>query len=224
LPTDRARPAVQTFGAEACQVSLSAEQTAALKRLSQEHQATLYMTLLAAFGILLSRYSGQDDVVVGSPIANRQEPELEDLIGFFVNSVVMRIRLASGMTFGELVRQVRQTALEAYQHQYVPFERIVEELSPQRRLNTTPIYQISFTLNNVPWILPQLKGVVLEAVQAPEILVRFDMEIHAFELREQILLRWLYNRDLFDRWRVDQMAQHYVSILAAVANADKPTE
>jgi acyl carrier protein len=128
LPADRPRPAMQTFVGEACSMTLSAVQVAGLKRLSQDHQSTLYMTLLAVFGMLLSRYSGQDDIVVGSPIANRQEEQLEALIGFFVNSLVMRVRLQGEMSFRELLSGVRQTALAAYEHQDVPFERLVEEL------------------------------------------------------------------------------------------------
>src|SRR5260370_28184345 len=120
---------MQTVAAEACQVTVSGEQTAKLKRLSQTHQATLYMTMLAAFGVLLSRYSGQDDIVVGSPIANRQEAQLEEMIGFFVNTLVMRGKVQAGMSFRELLREVRRTALEAYQHHEIPFERLVEELS-----------------------------------------------------------------------------------------------
>ena len=108
------------------------------------------MTLLAAFGVLLARYSGQDDIVVGSPIANRQEEQLEELIGFFVNTLVMRIRLTPAMSFRELLAQVRQTALEAYRYQDIPFERLVEELSPQRSLNTTPVFQVIFALQNMP--------------------------------------------------------------------------
>ena len=108
------------------------------------------MTLLAGFGVLLARYSGQEDIVVGSPIANRQEEQLEELIGFFVNTLVMRIRVKPKMSFGELVGQVREIALEAYRHQEIPFERLVEELSPQRSLSRTPVVQVVFALQNVP--------------------------------------------------------------------------
>src|SRR5262249_57953053 len=117
-------------------------------RLSQSNQATLYMTLLAGFGVLMSRYSGQDDIVVGAPIANRQEAQLEELIGFFVNMLVMRVRVERERSFSELLGEVRRMALEAYQHQDVPFERLVEELSPPRSLNTTPLFQVSFALHN----------------------------------------------------------------------------
>ena len=191
IPMDRPRPAVQTFGAEMYQVTLSPEQVAGMKRVSRENQATLYMTLLAAFGVLLSRYSGQEDIVVGSPIANRQEAQLEGLIGFFVNSLVMRIRMKGGMSFRELLSEVRRTALEAYEHQDVPFERLVEELSPERSLNRTPIFQVSFALQNAPWEPQRMKKLEVEQVMSEESLVRFDLEVHAFEDGGRIKLYWL---------------------------------
>jgi len=216
LPTDRPRPALQTFGGEVCSMTLSAVQVAALKRLSQDHQSTLYMTLLAVFGMLLSRYSGQDDIVVGSPIANRQDEQVEGLIGFFVNSLVMRVRLRGEMSFGDLLSEVRQTALAAYEHQDVPFERLVEELSPERSLNTTPLFQVMFAVQNARMDKQQLKRLEVNPVRGGELRVRFDLEVHAFERGGEITVHWLYNRDLFDRWRMEQMARHYVRMLDAV--------
>src|SRR5262245_38545330 len=140
------------------------------------------MALLAAFGALLGRYSGQDDIVVGSPIANRQEALLEELIGFFVNSLVMRMKARPEMRFEELLGEVRRTALEAYQHQDVPFERLVEELSPQRSLNTTPLFQVLFALQNAPRMTKQAKGMELEPIVGDELPVRFDMEVNAWEM------------------------------------------
>ena len=216
LPVDRARPVVQTFAAEECHTVLSGEMTAGLKRVSQENQATLYMTLLAAFGVLMSRYSGQEDIVVGSPIANRQEAQLEEMIGFFVNTLVMRMRVEGGMSFRELLGEVRQTALEAYQYQEVPFERLVEELSPERSLNTTPVFQVSFAVQNAPWESQRMKGLEVEPVGGGELRVRYDLEVHTWERGGQIGLYWLYNRDLFDRWRMEQMARHYERVLEAI--------
>jgi len=210
LPTDRPRPALQTFDAEACSVTLSAAQAAALKRLSRDNQSTLYMTLLSVFAMLLSRYSGQDDIVIGSPIANRQDEQLEALIGFFVNSLVMRVRPRAEMSFRELLGQVRQTALEAYRYQDVPFERLVEELSPERSLNTTPVFQVVFALQNAPMSEQELKHLEIQPMGVGGLRVRFDLEVHAFEQRGgEVVLHWIYNRDLFDRWRMDQMARHY---------------
>ena len=218
LPTDRPRPAMQTFAAEVCHVSVPAQLTAALKGVSRQNQATLYMTLLSAFALLLSRYSGQEDIVVGSPIANRQEAQLEELIGFFVNSLVLRMKVRPQSSFAELLREVRQTALEAYRHQDIPFERLVEELSPERSLNTTPIFQVVFALQNAPWVSQELKGLEVERVAADDLQVRFDLEVHAWERDHGVEIWWLYNRDLFDGWRVEQMMRHYLRVLEQVAS------
>ncbi len=216
LPTDRVRPPVQTYGAELCQMKLSMEQTAGLKRVSQSQQATLYMTLLAGFGVLLGRYTGQEEIVVGTPIANRQEAQLEEMIGFFVNTLVMRVGAERGMSFGELLGEVRRVALEAYEHQDIPFERVVEEILPQRSLNTTPVFQVVFALQNAPWVAERMKGMEVELVVGDELRVRFDLEVHAWESEGEIVLSWVYNRDLFDRWRMEQMGRHYLRVLEAM--------
>jgi amino acid adenylation domain-containing protein len=223
LPKDRPRPPRQTFEADACQISLSPEQTAALKRLSQGSQSTLFMTLLALFATLLQRYSGQDDVVLGSPIANRQEEQLEQLIGFFVNSLVLRVRVNPAQTFSELLSGVRKMALDAYRHQDLPFERLVEELSPQRSLNKTPLYQVLFLLQNAPMQPPALQGLEMEHLPGESLHTHFDMELQAMEHGEAIGLFWVYNRDLFDRRRIEQMARHYKRLVdAAISEPNLP--
>ena len=223
LPKDRPRQAMQTYGADACNAILPGDQVAALKQLGQANQSTLYMTLLAAFAALVQRYSGQDDVVVGSPIANRQDSQLERLIGFFVNSLVLRVRPSSQASFNELLAQVRATALQAYQHQDVPFERLVEELSPERHLNKTPIFQVVFALQNAPMGTQQLQGLEIEPVGGDELQVRFDLELHVLEHTGHIGFYWIYNRHLFDRWRMEQMARHYVNLIrSAVATPGAP--
>jgi amino acid adenylation domain-containing protein len=223
LPKDRTRPLRQTFDAGACQISLSPEQTAALKQLSNGSQATLFMTLLALFATLLQRYSGQDDIVLGSPIANRQEEQLEPLIGFFVNSLVLRVRVNPAQTFSELLSGVRKMALDAYRHQDLPFERLVEELSPQRSLNKTPLYQILFLLQNAPMQAPALQGLEMEHLPGEGLHTHFDMELQAMERGNTMGLFWVYNRDLFDRWRIEQMARHYKRLVdAAIAEPNLP--
>ncbi len=217
LPMDRGRPAMQSFEAELCQESLSREQTRALKKLSQSQQATLYMVMLAGFGVLLSRYSGQEDIVVGSPIANREEGELEELIGFFVNTLAMRVRVRGEKRIGEMIGEVRRVALEGYEHQEVPFERVVEELAPERSLNTTPVFQVIFALQNVGRERGRMKGLEIEEMEGAELRVRFDLELHAWEIEGEMGFYWLYNRDLFDRWRMEQMGRHYVRVLEAMA-------
>jgi hypothetical protein len=216
LPTDRPRGPVQTFEAGACHARLSRKHTAGVKRLSRSNQVTLYMTLLAAFAVLLGRYSRQDDIVVGTPIANRQEAQLEGIIGLFVNMLVMRVRVKPEMSFRELLEEVKRMALEAYQHQDVPFEQLVEELSPQRNLNTTPIFQVVFALQNAPRVPQRLKGLEAEPVLGDEMRVRFDLEVHTWEHDGEVECYWLYNRSLFAHWRMEQMGHHYVQVLEAV--------
>ena len=216
LPTDRPRPAEQTFAAEAWHLKLSPAQVAGLKRLSQAHQTTPYMTLLAAFGALLWRYSGQEDMVVGAAIANRQDAQLEELIGFFVNKLALRMRVQPEMSFGSLLAAVRQTTLEAYQHQDIPFEQVVEEVAPQRSLGSSPIYQVSFALQNTPWERQQLKELELAAVAGEGLQVRYDVEVHAWERGGEIGITWLYKQELFDGWRMEQMATHHLRLLEAM--------
>ena len=220
LPTDGPRPMIPTFRAEVCQLRLSAEQAAGLKRLSHRHEATLYMTMLAAFGVLLTRYSGQDDIVVGSPIANRQEAELEELIGFFVNSLVVRMRTRPELRFAELLKEVRRTVLEMYEHQDLPFERLVEEFSPRRSLNTAPVFQVAFALHNVRWVSTRVKGLEVERmefVEKVELRARYDLEAHVWENKGEIGIYWIYSRDLFARWKMEQMVRHYLRVLEEVA-------
>ena len=167
---------MQTFQGAPYHITLSEEQVESLKRLSHAQQATLYMTMLSAFAVLLARYSGQDDIVVGSAIANRQEAQLEKLIGFFVNSLVMRVRLSPHMTFKGLMAEVRQTTLAAYQHQDMPFERLVEELSPERSLNTRPIFQVVFALQNVPHSQQRLAGLEVESIPGSDLRGRAELQ------------------------------------------------
>ena len=219
VPRDRARQMRPTHVADLHRIAVPPAVVAALKELSQTNQATIFMTMLAALGVLLARYSGQDDVVIGSPIANRQDTRLEQLIGLFVNSLVLRIRVAPEMTFENLLADVRDTALGAYQHQDLAFERLVEELSPQRALNKAPLFQIVFALHNAPVAEERLKDLNVESLTAAELRVRVDLEIHAIEDEGAIELNWLYSVDLFDRWRIEQMARHYVRLLEAVASS-----
>ena len=216
LPKDRLRQARRTYGADVCSITVPAEILAALKRVGHAYDATLYMALLSTFALLLQRYSGQDDIVVGSPIANRQDSQLEQLIGFFVNSLIMRVRVNAGQSLPELLAAVRGTALEAYQHQDLPFERLVEELSPERRLNAAPIFQVVFALQNAGMAAEEFRNLHVEAVAADEPRVRIDLEVHAVEHNGVLDFHWLYSRDLFDRWRMEQMAAHYLRLLEAV--------
>jgi len=220
IPRDRPRPPAQTYVADACGITLPAEKVAALKRCGR---STLYMTLLTAFAVQMHRYSGQDDIVVGSPIANRQDERLEGLIGFFANMLAMRVRVNCNASFGELLEQVRDLSLETYRHQHIPFERLIEVMPLRRSLNRTPIFQVVFALQNASSGTQELKGLKVEELGTEAWTVRFDLEVHAIERNGQLDIVWIYNRDLFDRWRIEQMARHYEELLAAaMQDLNKP--
>ena len=222
LATDRVRPAAQTFEARRIDVVISRARAARMKAFAQDRQATPYMALLAAFAALLARYAGQDDIVIASPIANRPDAQLETLIGFFVNRLLMRVRVPDRAGFAGLLADVQRTALDAYQHADVPFDRLVEALAPPRRLNVTPLHQVSFALQNLPLAGPSLPGLDAEPIRSDVLKVRVDLEVHGYEHDGEIRLSWVYNTHLFERWRIEQMARHFDRLLdAAVSDPDR---
>lgn len=219
LPLDHPRPEMQTFAADRCRIQLSASHLMELKLLSRSSQATLYMTLLAALAVLLQRYCGQNDIVIGSPVANRPEPQLEQLIGLFLNSLAMRVRVNCEQSFHQLLLAVRDTTLQAFEHQDLPFERLVEKLTSRRSLNTSPIFQLFFAVQNAPSAGQQFKNLEVELLSAKTDRIHSDIELHAWEADGRLELAWLYNRDIFDRWRIDQMAGHYLRLLQGLLAA-----
>ena len=223
LPSDRPRPAIQTFRGGTEKLQLDSKLTQQLKKLSQESGSTLFMTLLAGFAVLLSRYSGQTDLVIGSPIANRNRTEIEKLIGFFVNSLVLRFDLSQEPTFEDFLAQVRQTTQNAYDHQDLPFEMLVEELQIERHLDRNPLIQIVFALQNAPsspWDFP---GVKVEDLVSGLDSVRVDLEVYLWDVPEGLGGFCSYNRDLFDPATIARMMTHFKALLAAiVANPQQP--
>ena len=220
LPTDRPRPAVATFDGSRLEFRISRELTSPLRQLSLEKGSTLFATLLAAFQVLMSRYTGQQDIVVGSPIANRNREEIEPLIGFFVNALALRSDLSDNPTFLELLEQVRQTTEEAYHYQDLPFERLVDELQPERHVNFHPIMQVAFTLQNAPMgtlELPALHVSLEFEVEA----VRTDMEVHLWEEEGGLEGYWLYNTNLFDLSTIERMVAHYQTLLSGLVTNPK---
>ena len=161
LPTDHPRPAAQSFRGANESLDLDPDVAAALKALSQREGTTLFMTLLAAFKALLSRYTGQEDIVVGSPFTNRQRAEVEGLIGFFVNTVPLRTDLSGDITFHQLLQRVKATALDAYDHRELPFEKLVEELRPERNLATTRCFRYLFAVQNEVSQMEHVAGITL---------------------------------------------------------------
>jgi amino acid adenylation domain-containing protein len=221
LPTDHPRPAIPSFRGGAHARVYSPELLAALRALANEEGATLFMMLLAGFDLLLSRYSGQNDIVVGVPVANRDRVELESVIGFFVNTLVMRTRIGDGMTVRQLVARVRTTAIDAYAHQDLPFERLVEELQPRRDLSRNPVFQVVFQLFAAPG-----NGVlraVLPSLEAPATTSKFDLTVHLTECAEGLYARFEYSTDLFDPPTIERLAEHYGGLLVAMtATPDVP--
>ncbi|AUS99564.1 non-ribosomal peptide synthetase [Nostoc sp. CENA543] len=216
LPTDYTRPAVQTFRGAYCNFEISAEQTAALKSFSQEQGCTLFMTLLAGFKTLLYRYTGNEDIVVGSPIANRNRAEIEGLIGFFVNTLVLRTKLAGNFTFEELLGRVREVALGAYSHQDLPFDVLVEELQPQRSLSYTPLFQVMFVLQNAPMSEIELSGLNLSLLENDNGTAKFDLTLFMEETAAGIVGTFEYSTDLFEADTIQRMAQHLQILLAGI--------
>ncbi len=216
LPTDRPRPAIQSFRGGTERLQLDSQLTQQLKKLSQESGSTLFMTLLAGFTVLLSRYSQQTDVVIGSPIANRNRTEIEGLIGFFVNSLVLRFDLSQDPNFKDFLAQVRQTTQDAYDHQDLPFEMLVEKLQIERHLDRNPLTQIVFALQNAPsspWDLP---GVNIEEIPSGLDSVRVDLEVYLWDAPEGLGGFCSYNRDLFDAETIVRMMTHFKTLLAAI--------
>jgi amino acid adenylation domain-containing protein/FkbH-like protein len=221
LPTDRPRQATESFRGDVAHVSLSRELSDKLNHLSRKHGATLFMTLLAGFQALLSRYSGQDDVVVGTAIANRNQPELENLIGFFLNTLPLRTKLAGDPSFAEIISRTKETALGAYAHQDMPFERLVEELRPERSLSHSPLVQVFFVLQNAPVEELQLRGLRLKHVPSGLKTVKGDMYLSMHETPEGLEGRLEYSTDLFDASTVEKLLGHFRVLLeAAVANPE----
>ncbi|NEP88105.1 MAG: amino acid adenylation domain-containing protein [Okeania sp. SIO2C2] len=220
LPIDHPRPPVQTFNGAGIPINIPAALTSKVKQLTQKQGTTLFMTLLAAFKVLLSRYSGQEGIAVGSPIANRNRREIEGLIGFFVNSLVMHTDLGGDPSFTEVLNRVKQTALEAYSHQDIPFEKLVEELQPERTLSQNPLFQVMFAVQQEEILKPSLSLPNLEVgwyeETGAEMTVRFDLELHLWPVGEEIKGFCAYNRDLFEAETISRMMSHYENLLSAV--------
>ena len=223
LPTDRPRSAVRTRGGATEHVEIPPALADALRRFSRDEQATLFMTLLAVYKVLLYRLSAQEDLTVGSVIAGRQQPETAGLIGFFINTLALRTRLAADLTFREVLGRVREVVLGAFAHQDLPFEKIVEELKPERDASYSPLFQVMFSLHVMPPATAELPGLTLSALDYEFGTSKFDMSLNLCETPEGISGYCEYNRDLFDAETIRRMLVHYQTILTeVVAEPDLP--
>ncbi|MCH7920792.1 MAG: amino acid adenylation domain-containing protein [Planctomycetes bacterium] len=213
LPTDRARPSVQSFNGEWKVFELDRNLTQSLKHLSRRNDCTLFMTLLGAYYVLLSRYSGQNDIVIGSPVANRNVEEIENLIGFFMNSVALRIRPSSDPTFLQLLKCVRETTIEALENQDVPFGTLVEKLRPERSFSHNPIYQVMFVLQNSPLASYEFSGISVSSHEIDSGTALFDLTLNMWEEDSGLNGYFEFNTDLFDTRTIECMVGHYEALL-----------
>jgi amino acid adenylation domain-containing protein len=222
LRTDRPRPQVYNSKGSIVPVNLPAELLRELKSLSRKHNVTLFMTLLAAFNVLLHRHTGQDDIVVGTDIANRTRVETEKLIGFFVNMLVLRTNLKGDPTFSELLQRVREMSLGAYAHQDVPFAKLVDEFHLRRDLTRNPLFQVVFVLQNAPVRDLELSGLTLTPIDLEVKSAPFDLVFVLSETADTLTGAVTYSTELFERKTVEQLIRHYQNVLeGVVADPDR---
>ncbi|WP_146741976.1 condensation domain-containing protein, partial [Lonsdalea populi] len=216
LPTDRPRPSAQRYAGGQAPFHLTADELNALKTLSQRQNATLFMTLLAGWSLVLSRLSGQDDIVVGTPVANRTRRELEGVVGFFVNTLALRIEPGRCKTVADLLAQVRERALAAYAHQDLPFEQVVEAVQPVRSLGYNPIFQVMLSLNNTPAQTLTLPGLELSGIEQPQHSTHFDLSLALTETDKGLAGKINYATDLFDHETIVRVIGYFKNVLTAM--------
>ncbi|MBW4602154.1 MAG: amino acid adenylation domain-containing protein [Calothrix sp. FI2-JRJ7] len=216
LKSDRPRPAIQTFAGEEYSLVLPKELSQALKKLSQQEGVTLFMTLLAAFKTLLYRYTGQTDILIGSPIANRNRAEIENLIGFFVNTLVLRTDLSDNPSFIQLLARVRDCTLSAYAHQDLPFEKLLEELQPERDTSHMPLFQVMFVLQNTPSKTLELPSLRIQPIEVKGKTAKFDLTLFIEDTEHGLIASFEYNTDLFDQPTICRLGQHFQTLLAGI--------
>ncbi|MBD2414279.1 non-ribosomal peptide synthetase [Nostoc calcicola FACHB-389] len=214
LPTDRPRPAVQSSRGLHQFVELPKTLLDQLQAIARQEGVTLFMLLLAAFGTFLYRYTGQDDIPIGSPIANRNSQQLKGLIGFFVNTLVLRTDLSGNPTFQQLLSRVRTSALEAYKHQDLTFDQLVEALNPERNVSHTPLFQVMFDFRNAP-LLPEMPDLVANQLKVENETAQFDLSL-SVEVGQRLMVSFEYNTDLFDGTTIARMLEHFQNLLSAI--------
>jgi hypothetical protein len=217
LPTDQARPLVQTSRGMNYQSHVEENTMSALRELSRREASSLFMTLLAAFKVLVSRYTRQDHIVVGTDVANRNRHEVEGLIGFFVNQLALHTDLSGDPTFRELLRRVREVTLGAYAHQDLPFEKLVEELKRERDLSRTPLFQLKIVMQNAPLPVIELEGLHLFAEELGGGTSKFDLTLFLEDGPRGLSCTWQYNSDLFASRTIRRLADQFAQLLEQIA-------
>ncbi|WP_348704103.1 amino acid adenylation domain-containing protein, partial [Tenacibaculum sp. 190524A02b] len=219
LPTDYARPSTQSTVGSNCSLELDEELSLSIKALSNKEGVTLFMFLLSAFKVLLARYSGQEDICVGTPIANRTQSELEEMIGFFVNTLALRSNLTSDLSFKKLLAEVKQTTLKSYDNQLAPFEKVVDRVVKSREMSVSPLFQVMFVLQNTPSNSGvEMEGVVISEYNLDRGTSQFDLTLNASEKESGILLTLEYCTALFNKTTIEQILVHYQELLKDIVN------
>ncbi|MDZ8257277.1 condensation domain-containing protein [Nostoc sp. ChiQUE01b] len=217
LPSDSPRSTIQTFSGAREALVLPKTLSEKLKTLNQRQGITLFMVLLAAFGTLLHWYTDQEDIVVGTDIANRNQAETKELIGFFANQLVLRTNLSKNPTFLELLERVREMTLEAYAHQDLPFDKLVDALNPKRELNRTPLFQVKLVLENTQTPSLELPGLTISSLKVENKTVQFDLLLELNETEQGLFGIWEYSTDLFEQDSIVRLSKNFATLLAEVA-------
>ncbi len=218
LPTDHPRPAAHSGRGKSIHFDLGHETNKSLKALARNENATLFMALLSVFQVLLGRYTQQDNILIGTPTAGRNDVELENLIGFFVNTLILRADLDPDSSFRDVLRQARATTLEALAHQDMPFEKLVEALAPDRSLNRNPLFQVMFILQNAPKLKVELPGLVMQEIEFESGIAKFDLTLEAIDLGN-LHLTFEYDSDLYEESTIRRMAGHFTKLVESVVAA-----
>ena len=218
LPTDKPRPPIQSFRGGIWEFSINSNLSQKIRTLTQQSDATLFMTMLAAFVILLYRCSGQDDILIGSPMAGRNRQEIQSLIGYFVNTVVLRTKLTGNPNFREILNQVRQVATDAHNYQDIPYNQVVEALNPQRNLSYNPVFQILFDLQHSLTDKLQLPGLTLQPFLGEHSISKFDLSLIIEDRGTELIGAWEYSSDLFTQETISRITENFQTLLNGIVN------
>ena len=219
LPLDKPRPLIQDYRGASRLFVFPDELSERIRKLGRQEGTTLFMTLLAAFQTLLYRYTGQEDISVGAPVAGRSRKEVEGLIGFFVNTLVLRTELNGDPTFRELLRRVREVCLGAYAHQELPFEKLVEQIQPERDMSHSPLFQVLFVLQNVPRrSSPEMPELKVGSIAAETGTSKFDLTLMMSDVRQELIGGIQYNTHLFNETTIIRLIEHFQMLLEGIVS------
>ncbi|WP_051569069.1 non-ribosomal peptide synthase/polyketide synthase [Alkaliphilus transvaalensis] len=221
LPTDYPRPKIQSFEGEAINFSIGKEESAVLRKISRKTGCTMFMMLLSAFNILLSKYSNQEDIVVGTPIVGRQHKDLENVVGMFVNTLAIKSRVDENQSYKEYLQEVKEKALKAYENQDYQFEELVEKLNITRDVSRNPLFDVTLSMENLDFAGIEIEGLAIKGYGDEYTVAKFDLSIAAVEVGEELLININYSSKLYNRATIERLSQHYINILKAIVENEE---